>query len=266
MSKLFVVLFVLFVFDTAFSRELFYLTGRININTATKEELQMLPLIGSKKAKKIISYRNKHSGFKNQKELLRIDGIGKGIFNSIKQYVTLKDTSNLRYLKADRSLITTLYIDSFKGPVKALEDEKYFFLLLDKIKGAKEHITVCVYLFKTTSFPENFANMIMKELINASRRGVDVEVVLERNDRSGDNLNRINLETAKKMRKGGIKVRFDNRSVNTHSKLVIIDSKYIFIGSHNLTHTALSRSNETSLMIESDELARYFLDYVKRIK
>jgi len=68
--------------------------------------------------------------------------------------------------------------------------------------------------------------------------------------------------TAQKLRKAGIKVYFDDIRINTHSKLIIIDLKSVFMGSHNLSHTALSKSNKTSLLIEDETLADYFSEYV----
>ncbi len=122
-----------------------------------------------------------------------------------------------------------------------------------------------MYVFKTTSSPGNLAGKVIKELTAAAKRGIHVEVLLEKNDRPKDFLNKNNRYTADILKKAGIKVRFDQKKINTHSKLVIIDRKLVFIGSHNLTHTALSRSNETSLMVESKELAEYFLKYIRNI-
>ncbi len=50
--------------------------GVININTATVEQLMMLPGIGEKSAQAIISYRQAHGAFKSVEELARVKGIG----------------------------------------------------------------------------------------------------------------------------------------------------------------------------------------------
>jgi phosphatidylserine/phosphatidylglycerophosphate/cardiolipin synthase-like enzyme len=117
-------------------------------------------------------------------------------------------------------------------------------------------------LFKTSKSIKNFANKVMNELIAASKRGVMVEVFMEKNNRPEDDLNAYNHSTATKLRKAGIEVRFDSKNIITHTKLIIIDERLVFIGSHNLTHTALSKSNETSLMVNSKELADVFLKYI----
>ena len=102
----------------------------------------------------------------------------------------------------------------------------------------------------------------MNELIAAAKKGVIVEVLIEENDRSEDKLNTYIQSTATKLRKARIEVRFDSKHIITHAKLIIIDERLVFIGSHNLTHTALSKSNETSLMVDSKELANIFLEYI----
>ena len=152
-----------------------------------------------------------------------------------------------------------------KSVVHVLEDEKYFPALMEKIRGAKKNIQVCMYLFKTTDSPDNLANQILDALAVAAKRGVAVEALLEANDRPEDNLNDHNRQTAEKLKKAGVKTRFDRRDINTHSKLVVIDGEWVFVGSHNLTHTALGRSHETSLMVQSRELAEYFLRYIENI-
>jgi competence protein ComEA len=63
----------------------------INLNTATLAELQELPGIGEVKARSIITYRQEHGPFKLLDELLNVQGIGPGIFASIKDLISLAD-------------------------------------------------------------------------------------------------------------------------------------------------------------------------------
>lgn len=61
----------------------------ININTATLSELQYLKGIGPYKAKNIIRYREKHGAFKLPEDIMRVNGIGRKIFDDIKDYITV---------------------------------------------------------------------------------------------------------------------------------------------------------------------------------
>lgn len=63
--------------------------GKININTAGKEELMKLTGIGEAKAQSIIDYREEHGRFQSIEELMQIEGIKEGVFNKIKDNITI---------------------------------------------------------------------------------------------------------------------------------------------------------------------------------
>ena len=64
--------------------------GRINLNTATLEELDVLPGIGPSIAQRIIDYRNQNGAFKQIEDLKKVRGIGDALFSQIKDLVTLQ--------------------------------------------------------------------------------------------------------------------------------------------------------------------------------
>lgn len=61
----------------------------VNINTASIEELDSLPGIGSSKAQNIIDYRNVNGKFGSIEEILNVNGIGTAIYEQIKTYITV---------------------------------------------------------------------------------------------------------------------------------------------------------------------------------
>lgn len=63
-------------------------TGKVNLNTGTLEELLTIPNIGESKAKLIIEYRN-NNPFTSIEDIMNIKGIGDGIFEKIKNYITV---------------------------------------------------------------------------------------------------------------------------------------------------------------------------------
>lgn len=62
----------------------------VNLNTAGEEELTSLPGIGASKAKSIIAYREEHGGFQKVDEIKNIEGIKDGVFQKIKDLITVK--------------------------------------------------------------------------------------------------------------------------------------------------------------------------------
>ena len=65
------------------------ISGKISLNTATLDELMMLPGIGEAKAEAIIKYREEVGAFQNIEELKEVSGIGDAIFDQIKENITI---------------------------------------------------------------------------------------------------------------------------------------------------------------------------------
>ena len=65
------------------------LSGLLNINTATAEQLEALPGIGPAIAKRIVDYRDAHGPFANIEAIQNVSGIGPAIFGQIKDLITV---------------------------------------------------------------------------------------------------------------------------------------------------------------------------------
>lgn len=61
--------------------------GKVNINTAAKEELMTLPGVGEAKAALIVQYREEHGRFRMIEDIMNISGIKEGLFGKIKDYI-----------------------------------------------------------------------------------------------------------------------------------------------------------------------------------
>jgi competence protein ComEA len=65
----------------------------VNINTATKEELDALPGIGPVKAQAIIDYRSKNGPFKTPEDIMKVPGIKEGEFGKLKGQISVSGAS-----------------------------------------------------------------------------------------------------------------------------------------------------------------------------
>jgi phosphatidylserine/phosphatidylglycerophosphate/cardiolipin synthase-like enzyme len=149
------------------------------------------------------------------------------------------------------------------APVRAelLENGAYRGELVTRIRQAKRRIICAFYLFKVGERKGNLPAGIARELVKARQRGVEVTVILE----GGRQLDQENRAAAKMLSRRGVRVVFPTQRV-THVKAIVIDDRYSLIGSHNLTHSALSRNNELSVLLDSPELAGQVRRYLEGIR
>lgn len=68
--------------------------GIVNLNTASVQELMLLPGIGKSKAEAIVAYRQAHP-FKSSEELSEIKGIGPKMLQKLEKYLTVTGPSTL---------------------------------------------------------------------------------------------------------------------------------------------------------------------------
>ncbi len=61
--------------------------GKINLNTATKDELQALDGIGEKLSERIVLWREENGKFNIIQDIMKVSGIGKSLFDSIKDEI-----------------------------------------------------------------------------------------------------------------------------------------------------------------------------------
>jgi competence protein ComEA len=72
------------------------LSGKLNLNTASEEQLQLLPTVGPAKAERVVAWRKKNGGFRRIADLRRVKGFG---------YKTLKRLEPFLDIKGDTTLV-----------------------------------------------------------------------------------------------------------------------------------------------------------------
>jgi len=122
--------------------------------------------------------------------------------------------------------------------------------IVNAINQAKESIYVQAYSF--TSAP------IAKALVDASQRGVKVEVVLDRSQRKAT------YTGATFLKNEGIPVWIDDRHAIAHNKVMIFDGATVITGSFNFTKAAEEKNAENLLIIRDSGLAKLYMENWER--
>jgi len=71
------------------------LAGKLNLNSASSEQLQMLPGVGPSKADRIVAWRKKNGAFKRVADLRKVKGFGYKTLKKLEPYLDVKGDSTL---------------------------------------------------------------------------------------------------------------------------------------------------------------------------
>jgi len=167
-------------------------------------------------------------------------------------------------------LILTFHVPiSFGLPAEDIQlvtDAQYFQVAKKLIQEAKTSIQVMMFeMGFYDRYPNTPSNLLIKELIDAKKRGVKVEVILEVKE-GRDRTTERNRTTGKILSNGGVEVTYDPLFKTTHAKWMAVDGSLVLLGSTNWTYYALTNNNEVSVLIRSKELAKELINYFNRVK
>ncbi len=116
--------------------------------------------------------------------------------------------------------------------------------IVDTLARAKETVVVQAYSF--TSAP------IAKALKDAHARGVNVQVILDKSQRTERYSGFSYLQHA------GVPVRIDAQHKINHNKVIVVDNRWVITGSYNFTKSAESENAENLLIVDDPTLARIY--------
>lgn len=147
--------------------------------------------------------------------------------------------------------------------IEFLEGKDYFPRVKQLLEKAESSIYVVMYEMRYYhEYPLSLSNQLIQELIKAVKRGVNVVVILDVSSYNEKNT-KGNQEAGKILKKNGVIVKYDSLDITTHAKLLVIDTRYCVVGSHNWTYFGLTRNNEVSVMVDSPSLAKEIVEWIK---
>jgi phosphatidylserine/phosphatidylglycerophosphate/cardiolipin synthase-like enzyme len=114
-----------------------------------------------------------------------------------------------------------------------------------ELNKAKSTILVQAYTFSSAP--------IAKALVNAHKRGVMVEVILDKSQRTQK------YSSATFLYNQGIPVRIDAQHAIAHNKVMVIDGDTVITGSFNFTKAAEESNAENLLIIHDKKLAERYI-------
>ena len=117
--------------------------------------------------------------------------------------------------------------------------------IIKEINGAKTEILMQAYSFTSAS--------IAKALIEAHKRGIRVQAILDKSQRSE------RYSSATFLANSGIPTFIDGEHAIAHNKIMVIDGTTVVTGSYNFTRAAEERNAENLLIVKSKDLAALYV-------
>ena len=149
--------------------------------------------------------------------------------------------------------------------VEVVTDREYFPVVHQALREASHSIQLMMYTIGYyEKYPDSPSNILIRDLIEAKQRGVEVKVILDVSDWN-QRVTRQNKNTGQILSKNGVEIAYDPLFINAHAKLLIIDGMITILGSTNWTYYSLTRNNEVSVLVKSKEVAQKLSDYFQRI-
>lgn len=147
-----------------------------------------------------------------------------GRFHSVK--TSMNKTSNIYFSPQDKTITNGV---------------------LPLIKGAKNYIYIPAFIV--------IENRIIEELISAKKRGIDVRIIADALNASARH------SRVKDLRENGVPVKIENYAGKMHSKTMIIDDKYLLLGSMNFSYSGENRNDENFIILANPEAAKFYKSF-----
>ena len=119
--------------------------------------------------------------------------------------------------------------------------------ILPLIRNSKNYIYIPAFLISHKE--------MVSELIQAKNRGVDVRIITDALNASAK------YSKVRELRAAGMPVKIENYAGKMHSKTMIIDDKYLILGSMNFSKSGESKNDENLIVIDNKEAAIFYKQF-----
>jgi len=149
-------------------------------------------------------------------------------------------------------------VDITENQIALLTDRDYFGGVHTLLSQANRSIRMVMFDVKYyPDYPESLVNALLSDLESAAGRGVEVRIITDEY--------LTEKPVVRILKENGIDIKFDLKDTTTHSKLIIIDSKIVIVGSTNWGYHSIEKNHEANVIIYSVPIAKQFEGYFERI-
>lgn len=120
--------------------------------------------------------------------------------------------------------------------------------IIPLIDNAQKYIYIPAFLITHKGLTDS--------LINASKRGVPVKIILDATNTHSGSHSKINI-----LRQAGIQVKTENWAGKLHSKSIIIDDLYTIIGSMNFSRSGEGVNDENMIVIKNPQITEFYRNF-----
>lgn len=137
----------------------------------------------------------------------------------------------------------------------------FFSALRDSLALDIANLRILAYVINFQFYKKFYrSSAIFHRILQLHKNGTSVKVILDSSPAHSQN-HRANLFAFSRLNENGIHVRMQAHTKPQHAKVIIIDDKILFVGSHNLTEGSLTNPFEISFAFTDPGLVKSFREY-----
>lgn len=130
------------------------------------------------------------------------------------------------------------------------------------VRGARKSLAIMLYQTRFyEEYPDTLTNYLLRDLIDARNRGVDVKLILDTGTWDPSQKNEYNADFMDRLTTSGIAIWEDAPDEVSHEKVICADDEVSVVSSNNWTFYSLDKNNEVAVVVFSAAVNAYFRGY-----